>query len=296
MILRSPLIAAHGIPGVFLKAENLQPFGSYKIRGIDYLVKHTPSELLKNGLCAASAGNMAQAVAFVARERGLRCKVFLPDSAPEVKKNAIRELGAEIVELPFQEVWALVRGDSKIPCEGIFIHPALTPLLLKGYESLAEEIIDDLPMLDALVVPFGVGGLTTALARVMKRRKPQAKVYACEPETAAPLHFSLLAKRPVSIQRIPSFIDAIGTPEVLPAVFDEISQLVSESLVVSLEQARKAIHWLYSQHHLVCEGASGVSLAAAERLVKNGRHQKVVAVLSGGNISPSELTNGVSIG
>lgn len=288
MIVRSPLLRHPCAPNILLKAENLQPFGSYKIRGVSEAVRSAPLETLRAGLRAASAGNMAQAVAHLAKVFEVPCQIYVPDSAPEVKKQAIRNLGAELIERPFQEVWNLVRHPPR-DLSGLFIHPVFTPGLLAGYGTIATELLEDRPRLGAVVIPFGVGGLTLGVARALKNLRPDILVYTCEPETAAPLKASLVAGSPQRVERKPSFIDAIGTPEVLPEVFDLVRPLITDSVVVSLAETRSAMMSLASDCKLICEGAAAASFAAALRLTAEEPDLEVACILSGGNIALSEI-------
>lgn len=285
-ILRTPLIRAdvNSDETIFLKPENLQPFGSYKIRGVVSAIQAASKEQLQNGLLAASAGNMAQAVAFAARKLEIPCRIYLPLSAPEVKKAAIRKLGAELIELPFQEVWDMVMTPPIT--DGLFFHPVLTVGLQSGYGNIGREILEDLPNVDAVVVPFGVGGLSLGIAKVLKERKPDLKVFCCEPETAAPLSMSLKNNFASKVERKPSFVDAIGTPEILPYVFNELSHLIENSIVVSIDQTEKALRQLAFENKLICEGAAAVAYAAAKQIQEAGEVKNIVAILSGGNIDP----------
>lgn len=282
MALRTPLLMHSS--AVLIKPENLQPFGSYKIRGVEMALRFSS----KRKIAAASAGNMAQAVAYLAKNLGMPCRIFVPDSAPEVKKEAIRQLGATLTELPFHEVWEMVKNPPRQANE-LFVHPVFTPGLLQGYGTIAEEILRDAPDADAVIVPFGVGGLTLGIARALRRLGSKATVFACEPISAAPFHASRKAGRPTLINRIPSFVDAIGTPEVLPEVFREAVELNVESLVVSLAEIKTALRTLAVQHKLICEGAGAAALAGAEQLARTSGYRRIVGVLTGGNISPVTL-------
>ncbi len=293
-VLRTPLIPLDTCidsarANIYLKPENLQPFGSYKIRGIASVVSHYPETDLEKGLAAASAGNMGQTVAFAAQQLKIPCQIYVPESAPAIKKNMIQQLGADLVQLPFDEIWGLVNGDNEIKDEKIFIHPACSEPLLKGYASIAAELIEDMPTLDAVIIPFGVGGLCRGIGRALRNSRPDIAIYTCEPETAAPLKASLALGTPVSITRIPSFVDAIGTPEVLPQIFCEMRSLINDSIVVSLDQIRKAIQILFYKHKLLCEGAAACSLAAAMQLSMTGRFNHIACILTGGNISLDTL-------
>lgn len=282
--LRTPLIPLRSDAGLLLKPENLQPFGSYKIRGVLSAIAHAAPERLRQGLSAASAGNMGQTVAFVAQQLNVPCRIFVPDSAPQMKKDAIRQLGAKLIELPFTKLWKMVNGTGSTPTEGLFFHPVQTAGLLEGYGLLADEILAEAPHVKAIIIPFGVGGLTLGLSRVLRRKSSAIQIYAVEPETAAPYAASVRAGRPSRVERRPSFIDAIGTPEVLPSVFHELRELRVQSLTVPLEDARKATREIYQNHRMIVEGAGAASLAAAQTFRQTRGDAEVVAVLTGGNI------------
>jgi len=293
-VLRTPLIPLQSsqrqLKGrIFLKPENLQPFGSYKIRGVASVIARASATELADGLCAASAGNMAQAVAFAARERRLPCRIFVPETAPEIKKAAIRGLGAELIEKPFHEIWEMVNGERAFEGPGLFIHPALNENLLRGYEAIADELVADLPELDAVVIPFGVGGLALGVTRRLQQIRPSVAIFLAEPKTAHPFHTSQHNGRATRIERIPSFVDAIGTPEVLPQVFAQLSPLVRASLVVGLDRVEEALRHLYYQHHLLTEGAGAAGLAAAAKLAETSGYQRIGCILTGGNIDPQVL-------
>lgn len=284
LIVRTPLIRSDitSENNVFLKPENLQVFGSYKIRGVVEAIQTASPDRLKNGLYTASAGNMAQAIAFAARTLKIPCVIYVPSSAPEIKKQAIWKLGADLVERPFEEIWDMVRCPPIV--DGLFIHPVLTEGLQKGYGQIATEILQDLPSVDAVVIPFGVGGLSLGLAKEFKKHKNDIKIFCCEPETSAPLATSLKNGYASQVKRQPSFVDAIGTPEVLPYVFGQLSKLIEKSFVVSIAEAHESVQQLANKNKLICEGAAGVAFAAAKQIQSSGNFQNIVAILSGGNI------------
>ncbi|MBI1860555.1 MAG: pyridoxal-phosphate dependent enzyme [Deltaproteobacteria bacterium] len=288
LIHRTPLIPFRGDSQILLKAENLQPLGSYKIRGVANVMRKNALQL-RSGISAASAGNMAQALALGATTLQVPCRIYLPDTAPEVKKQAIRDLGAELTELPYTEVWKLVNLEAEPPSNTFFVHPALCEDLTEGYGQIAAEILEEQPDVQAVVVPFGVGGLLLGIARALRRLGSGAKIYAVEPETASPLFHSLKNGRPTKIQRRPSFIDAIGTPEVIRPVFDEVRGIVKDSIVVTLEETRTALKTLLLSHKLLCEGSAAAALAAGLRLRKKGHDHLIACILTGGNIAPDVL-------
>lgn len=284
---RTPLVPLRGASGPLLKMENLQPFGSYKIRGVSFALEEgARAGRLGAGVVTASAGNMAQSVAYLAGQRGISCTVLLPESAPEVKRRKVEELGARTKRLPFAEVWDVVRrGESSEP--GYLIHPTLTRSLLAGYGTLALEILEDCPEVETVLVPFGVGGLTLALANTFRLLGKRVRVVACEIETAAPLRASFAQGAAARVDKGPSFVDAIGTPEVLPAVFENARQLVAFSEVVTEDETKAAVRALYHRHRVVAEGAGAVPVAAALRAY--AERPGVVCVVSGGNLNPETL-------
>lgn len=294
LVLRTPLIRDRQYDDlcateIYMKPENLQIFGCYKIRGILSVIAYADPVALRKGIATASAGNMAQAVAYVARILNIPCTIFMPASAPDVKKEMVVKLGARVIEMSYEHVWGMVRGDVQPQDEGIFIHPALNESLRKGYAAIAHEIIADLQDIEAVVIPFGVGGLSIGVGMEMKKLKPTVSIYTCEPETAAPLNESLKCGHAVSINRKPSFVDAIGTPEVLPEVYKLLVPIIEDSIVVPLEEIEQAVRNLLLQQKLLCEGAAACAYAASLKLSKTGKHKKIACILSGGNISPGIL-------
>ncbi|VVC75835.1 L-threonine ammonia-lyase [Aquicella siphonis] len=298
-LIRTPLLPFHTLDSarraaIFLKAENLQLFGSYKIRGIVSLIKQETTRDLRQGLSAASAGNMAQAVAYSAKLLQVPCRIYAPNSAPRLKIDMINKLGAELIELPYEKVWGLVRGDETPAGRHVFIHPAMNDFLLAGYAGIAREIIEDLPDADAIVIPFGVGGLSLGIGKFIHQARPDIAVYTCEPETAAPLKKSLQSGRASSVNRSPSFVDAIGTPEVLPHVFEQLAPILRDSLVVTLDEIKSALKCLFLYNKLVCEGAAAAGVAGAIQLAALGVHRNIVCILTGGNIDINVLHRAIA--
>jgi threonine dehydratase len=279
--LRSPLLFHGG--SLFLKAENLQPGGSYKVRGVHHFFRGATREELAGGLSTVSAGNLGRSLAEACRAAGVPCTIYVPNSAPAVKKEKIRALGALLRELSFDEVFALVKNP---PAEPGFLHPLLTPGLPEGYGEIANEILEDLPETRALLVPFGLGGLALGLTRALKKRGSKLRVIAAELETCAPYAAALAAGNVVKVENTASFVDAIGTPEVMPYVFAEARHAIKESIVVSLTETRAALRELLLLHGIRVEGAAAVALAAAKRFALENPGVKTVALLTGSNIDP----------
>lgn len=292
-ILRTPLIPFFSFDSelkanIYLKPENLQPFGSYKVRGIDALFKNASAQKLKHGVSAASAGNMGQSLAFMAKTHGIPCTIYVPDTTPVVKKERIKKLDAELIELPFEELWQFITTPP-LSSEPFFVHPVFTPALLIGYANIAEEIVADLPEVDAIVIPIGIGGLAIALSRAIKQLKPNVAIFTCEPETAAPMKAALKNGKPIRIEPKSSFVDAIGTPEILPYVFEQLAPVITDSEVVTLNDIEKALNMLLLNNKLLCEGAAACSLAAAINIAMRTSYQNIACILTGGNLSSDYL-------
>jgi threonine dehydratase len=272
---------------VWLKLENLQPIGSFKLRGAGNAMRSVPEPLLAEGVWTASAGNMAQGVAWVARRLGIPCRVVVPDHAPETKLEAITRLGAETIKVPFDEWWEIIISHEYQGMPGHFIHPVSDPAVMAGNGTIGLEILEDLPDVDTIIVPFGGGGLSTGIASAVKAIRPETRVLAAEVETAAPLAASLANGEPTGVEYKASFVDGIGGKSVLPDMWPRVSRLLEGSLVVSLEQVADAVRLLVECHRIVAEGAGAASVAAAlAGLAGEGR---IVCVVSGGNLGTARL-------
>jgi threonine dehydratase len=295
LALRTPLIrladpkprAPGPRPELFLKLENLQPIGSFKIRGGGNAMRHMDPAALREGVCTASAGNMAQGVAWCARELGVACRVIVPDKAPAAKTDAVTALGAEVIRVPFADWWQVMETHDTRGVPGAFIHPVENNDVMAGNGTIALEILDDLPDVDTVIVPFGGGGLISGIGAGLRARRPECRVIAAEVETAAPLRASLDAGEARAIERKPSFVDGIGGAAVLPAMWPLVRQVVQDSVVVSLEQIADSIRLLVRHARIVAEGAGAAALAVARSGRMEGR--KIVCVISGGNIDPAVL-------
>ena len=274
-------------PQIFLKLENLQPIGSFKIRGAGNAMRRMSPAALREGVCTASAGNMAQGVAWCARELRVPCRVVVPDKAPDAKVDAVKALGAEVIRVPFADWWKVMETHDTRGVPGAFIHPVENNDVMAGNGTIALEIAEDLPDVDAVIVPFGGGGLICGIGAGMRALRPACRVIAAEVETAAPLRASMDANEPRAIDRIPTFVDGIGGASVLPAMWPLVREVVRDSVVVTLEDVAAAILSLVRQARIVAEGAGAASLAAATSGRAGGA--RIVCVVSGGNIDPAVL-------
>ena len=287
--IRSPLIRLD-VPEapveLWVKLECLQPIGSFKIRGAANAMALADSTLLERGVYTGSAGNMAQGVAFAARRLGIPCRVVVPDTAPRAKLDAIARLGATAAQLPFDEWWGVLRDHGHPAEDGYFVHPVSDPAVIAGNGTIGLEIVEELPQVRAVVVPYGGGGLSCGIAAALHEVAPEVPVFAAEVETAAPFAASLRAGRPVEVRYRRSFVDGIGSTSMLEEMWPLASTLLAGSLVVSIQEVCEAIRVLGGCAHIVAEGAGGASVAAALRGVPGAEDGPVVAVVSGGNIDP----------
>jgi threonine dehydratase len=281
--LRTPLVRFNSdTPDLYLKLENLQPIGSFKVRGAANVMARTPRERLARGVLTASAGNMAQGVAFCARRMGIPATVIAPETAPATKIRAVERMGGKVIKVPFAEWWHTFETRSYPGVDATFIHAFDDPDVMAGNGTIALELLEDLPDLDAVVIPFGGGGLSCGIAAVLRARAPRVRIYAAEVETAAPLAASLAAGEPRSVEYTPSFVDGIGSKTVFPNMFELARQLLDGSLVVTLNDAAAAMKLLAERNRIIAEGASACAVAAA--LSGRAGAGKIVAIVSGGNI------------
>ena len=273
LAVRTPLLRLHveGDAEIYLKLEALQPIGSFKIRGAGNAIYSAGAAALAKGVWTASAGNMAQGVAWCARASGVPCTVVVPDHAPRAKTAAVERLGARVVRRPFDEWWRLLAEPDPAAYDGLFVHPVQDPAVIAGNGTIGLEILEDLPDVDSIVVPYGGGGLSCGIASAVRALRPECIVYASEVETAAPLHPSLAAGGPLTIEYTASFVDGIGGRSVFPEMWNLASTLIAGSLVVSLAEVADAVRYLATRARVVAEGAGAAPVAAA--LVFSGAHQ-----------------------
>lgn len=272
---------------IYLKLEVLQPIGSFKIRGAYNAMRQLTPAQLEQGVWTVSAGNAAQGVALAARKLGARCSVMVMDTAPETKIRAIERLGASIVRATYDECWRTVEAHGSDRMTGYFVHPFDDDRFIAGNATAALEILEDLPDVDAVIAPIGGGGLLAGIAAAMRELKPEARVYAAEPETAAPLAASLAAGKPIYFDNWrASFVDGAGGKSVLPTMWPLLESLTG-SIVVSLDEVARAMKLTAERTHIIAEGAAACAIAAAlsdRASAGGGRRDKIVAVVSGGNI------------
>jgi threonine dehydratase len=285
--IRTPLVRVEvpGGPAIYLKLEQLQPIGSFKIRGARNVIRQLPPDVLASGVWTVSAGNAAQGVALAAGKAGAPCSVMVIETAPETKIRAIERLGATIVPASYDECWRTVESHGSSRMTGHFVHPFDDDRFIAGNATIGLEIIEDLPDVDAIVAPIGGGGLLAGIAAAVRELKPDTRIYAAEPETAAPLAASLAAGRPLYFDNwTASFVDGAGGKSVLASMWPLLAH-ISGSLVVTLDQVAQAMKLAAERAHVIAEGAAACAIAAA--LSGRAGAGNVVAVVSGGNIDLS---------
>lgn len=288
--LRTPLIRLNldNTPAdIFLKLENLQPIGSFKLRGAGNAMLTADNEKLAKGVYTASAGNMAQGVAWNARRLGIPCHVVVPDHAPKTKLDAIERLGGTVIKVPFDEWWSVIVKHQYPGMDSLFIHPVSDPSVIAGNGTIGLEILEDLPNVETIVIPYGGGGLSCGIASAIRALKRDTKVYACEVETAAPFAASLAAGSPQQVDHTPSFVDGIGGKSVLAEMWPLARKLLDGSLVMPLGDIATAVKLMVEHNRVIAEGAGATSVAAA--LSGKAGTGKVVCIVSGGNIDSDTL-------
>ena len=288
--MRTPLVRFN-VPDapaeIYLKLENLQPIGSFKIRGAANAIARLSPQQLERGVVTASAGNMAQGVAWCARKLGIPCTVIAPATAPQTKIDAIERLGGRVLKVSFDEWWRAFAERSYPGVEGAFIHAFDDPSVMAGNGTIALEILEDLPDVDAVVIPWGGGGLTCGIASALRELRPAGKIFAAEVATVAPLTASLAAGTPTEVDYQPSWVDGIGAKAVFPQMFERARTLIDGSLVADLDSIANALRLMVQHNHIVAEGAGACPVACA--LSGDAGPGKIVCIISGGNIDATKL-------
>jgi threonine dehydratase len=288
--IRTPLVRLN-VPDapaeIYLKLENLQPVGSFKIRGATNAMAHLSPEQLARGVLTASAGNMAQGVAWRARELGIRCTVVAPDAAPETKIAAIERLGGRVIKVPFERWWQIFQERAYPGVDATFVHAFDDPHVMAGNGTIGLEILEDLPDVEAIVIPWGGGGLSCGIASAVRALKPGCRLLTAEVATGAPLAASLAAGSPQVVDYQPSFVDGIGSKTVFPQMLERAQGLIDGALVVSVEEVAAALALMAERNRIIAEGAGACPVACA--LAGKAGSGKVVCVVSGGNIDVSKL-------
>lgn len=285
-ILRTPLVRLDlgpGQPDVRLKLENLQPINAYKLRGAANAVALLSDAERQRGVWTISAGNAGQGVAYAARAAGIPCSVIAIETAPQAKLNRMRALGANLVLVSYTEAWKTLEARAYPGVEGTFIHPFDDHSFIAGHGTMGLEILEDAPDTAAVICAIGGGGLITGVGSAVKALKPAIKVWGAEPETAAPVAASFRAGSPQDFKEWKaSFVDGAGGQSVFPRMWERMRPLIEGSIVVTLDETRRALRLMAEKARVIAEGAGALGLAAA--MTGKAGPGPIVAVVSGGNI------------
>ncbi|BCW87630.1 L-threonine dehydratase catabolic TdcB [Alphaproteobacteria bacterium SO-S41] len=277
------------IPGttIYLKLENLQPLGSFKIRAALNALKSKDPASLRRGVMAPSAGNFGQGLAWAARQLGLPVTIVAPETAAKTKIAALEALGAKVIRIPFADWWEVLTTRRFAGEDGVFFHPVADSDVIAGNATIADEILEDLAEPTTIIAPVGGGGLIAGIGSVMRRKRPGTKILAVESEMAQPVAAAFGAAKPVAVTYMPSFVDGMGSSVVLDEMWPLFRDTVDAPVCVSLDEIKAAIRLLAAKHHVIAEGAGAAAVAAAF----SGRAGTgaIVCIVSGGNIDAAVL-------
>ena len=292
LALSAPLVALQGSAAdahVSLKLENLQPVGSFKVRPIGNAVLSRAPATLAPGLFTCSSGNSGVAVAWMARRLGLAATVVVPaENTPPAKLQLLHALGTRVLKEPFPVWWHSVETMSHPAAEGVYVDAVRDPEALAGNGTVALEILEQIPDVEAIFVPLGGGSLACGIATTVRELKPGVKVIACELESAQPFSAALRAGKVVSTPSRQGFVSGVGFSSMLPEMWPLAQALIDGALTVSLAEVAGAIKLVAERNKVIAEGAGAIPVAAAIA----GRHpyKRVCAVVSGGNLGNDILS------
>ena len=292
-ILRTPLVRLDlgpGQPDVRLKLENLQPINAYKLRGAANAVALLTESERRRGVWTISAGNAGQGVAYAARQAGIPCTVVAIETAPAAKIERMRALGAKLIPVSYEAAWRALDDRAYPGAEGTFVHPFDDHDFIAGHATMGLEILEDAPDATAVIASIGGGGLITGVGSAVKALKPEIQVWGAEPETAAPFALSLASGSPQPFKDWKaSFVDGAGGQSVFPRMWQRMKPVVDGSIVVTLEQTRRAMRLMAEKTRVIAEGAGALPLAAA--LTGKAGRGPIVAIVSGGNIDLEKFSD-----
>ncbi len=289
LVLHTPLIRLN-YPDtgadIYLKLENLQPVGAFKIRCVGNILRSTEPEKLRDGVYTASSGNSGYALAWLARNMGLPATVYVPDSAPSGKCASMQQMGATVKPLPFADWWHII-CEHQLPAEkGFYVDAVCNPAAMPGNATIGLEILRDLPDVDTIIVPFGGGGVSCGIASAVRELKPETRIFAAESEVSTPFSSALEAGQVVPVECKPSFISGIGALSMLPEMWPLARRILDGSIVSPLAKVADAVRIMFECNRVVAEGAGATSLAAALSMEADG---PIVCVITGGNIDKAHM-------
>ena len=282
---------------IFIKPENLQVTGSFKVRGASYMVSQLSEEEKERGVIACSAGNHAQGVALSAQKYGIPSIICLPEGAPISKVEATRSYGAEICLVPGVYDDAYNRALQLKEERGMtFVHPFNNPLVIAGQGTIGVEILNELPDVDVIIVPIGGGGLIGGIAYVAKQLNPNIKVYGVQAKGAPSMLESIEHGHIERLSAVSTIADGIAVKEPGDLTYNLCQKYVDGIVTVSDDEVCAAILLLLEQHKMIAEGAGAVSVAAAMFCNLPIEGKKTVCVVSGGNIDVTTLNRIINRG
>ena len=288
--MMTPLVGCDIAPPgktIRLKLENLQPIGSFKVRPIANAVLSKNAAELQAGIYTTSSGNSALGVAWMARRLGISATAVVPANAPQAKLEKLRHLGARIEVRPNDVWWRAIEAGTFDDQQGAYIDAVRDPASLAGDATIGVEILEQWPDVEAILVPFGGGGLASGIACAVRALRPDVKVIACELTSAQPLRAAFDAGVPTSTAHEAGFVSGVGYGAVLPEMWPLLRAMIDEVLSVPLAQVAQTIKLLAENNRIVAEGAGALSVAAA--LAAQYSQSRVCAVISGGNIDSNVL-------
>ena len=285
-VVRTPLVRLDlgpGTPDIRLKLETLQPINAYKLRGAVNAVAMLSESERKRGIWTISAGNAGQGVAYAAKQAGVPCTVVAIETAPASKLDRMRALGAKLIPVSYDTAWKALDERSYPGVESTFVHPFDDHNFIAGHATMGLEILEDAPDTAAVIAAIGGGGLITGVGSAIKALRPQIKIWAAEPETAAPFALSFAKNSPQIFKDWKaSFVDGAGGQSVFPRMWERMKPVVDGAIVVSLDETRKAMRLMAEKIRIISEGAGALPLAAA--LTGKAGNGPIVAIISGGNV------------
>ncbi|MDO9349626.1 MAG: threonine ammonia-lyase [Deltaproteobacteria bacterium] len=289
VILRTPIIYSEALSKltgkeIFLKLENLQKTGSFKIRGAYYKLSRLSGSKRVREVVAASAGNHAQGVAYASSLLGIHSTIVMPESAPLAKQMATRAYGGEVILFGRNTDEALCHARGMEETGRIFIHPFDDEEVIAGQGTIGLEILEDVPEVEGIIVPVGGGGLISGISTIVKKRKPKVRIIGVQSSHAPAAVRSLERKRIVEVKVKPTLADGIAVGKIGEITFPILQQKVDEMVIVEEEEIASAILMLMERKRLVAEGAGASPLAALLSRRIRIKAKKVVLVISGGNI------------
>ena len=273
---------------IFLKLENLQPTGAFKLRGAAFGVMDRAGEDMSGGVWAASSGNMASALSYVARRFSIPCTVLMPDTAADAKVRAVERMGALPVRVSYSDWWQSLIDRAYPGVSGEFFHGFDDVRMMAANGTIGLEIAEELPDVDTVVVPFGGGGLACGIGSALKQAGSTARILGAEFDQLTPLTAALSAGSPVDVSgKPPRYLGGVGGPNVLESMWPRVGVSVDGAVTASSSEIVRAIHAIATEAHSVAEGAGAVALACA--MNGGAGTGKVVCIVSGGNIDASDL-------